>query len=84
MPKSEKIALDQAQNEDDYAPDLDYMGSSEEGVHRSIASREKLRNKVNSEIEEFLKSGGNISEIEPNVMADPPRKPTSNYGSRPI
>ena len=27
---------------------------------------------------------GKISSIEPNVMADPPRKPESNYGSRPI
>ncbi len=65
-------------------PDMQFIGSTEEGVLRSIASRKKLRNKMDSEVEKFLNSGGSINEIEPNVMADPPRKPTSNYGSRPI
>ena len=65
-------------------PDMQFIGSSEEGVLRSLASRKKLRDKVDNEVENFLNSGGAIREIEPNVMADPPRKPTSNYGSRPI
>ncbi|MGK0444099.1 MAG: hypothetical protein ACJA1U_001029 [Bermanella sp.] len=65
-------------------PDMEFIGSAEEGVLRSIASRQKLRSKMDNEIEAFLKKGGSINEIEPNVMADPPRKPTSNYGSRPI
>ena len=65
-------------------PDMQFIGSAEEGVLRSIASRKKLRSKVDNEVESFLNSGGSINEIEPNVMADPPRKPTSNYGSRPI
>ena len=65
-------------------PDMAFIGSAEEGVLRSIASRQKLRSQMDSEVEAFLKKGGSINEIEPNVMADPPRKPTSNYGSRPI
>ncbi len=65
-------------------PDMQFIGSSEEGVLRSLASRKKLRDKVDTEVEKFLNAGGAINEIEPNVMADPPRKPTSNYGSRPI
>ncbi|MGR6872028.1 transcriptional regulator SutA [Pseudomonas sp. HK3] len=65
-------------------PDMEFIGSAEEGVLRSIASRQKLRSKMDNEIEAFLQKGGAINEIEPNVMADPPRKPTSNYGSRPI
>ncbi|NVK39256.1 MAG: hypothetical protein HWE18_15120 [Gammaproteobacteria bacterium] len=65
-------------------PDMEFIGSAEEGVLRSIASRQKLRSKMDNEVEAFLKAGGSINEIEPNVMADPPRKPTSNYGSRPI
>ncbi len=65
-------------------PDMQFIGSSEEGVLRSIASRKKLRSKVDNEVENFLNSGGSINKIEANVMADPPRKPTSNYGSRPI
>ncbi|EAT11209.1 hypothetical protein [Bermanella marisrubri] len=83
MPKSEKIEI-QAHENDEYTPDLEYMGSPEEGVHRSIASRQKLRDKMSGDVEAFLAQGGSINEVEPNVMADPPRKPQSNYGSRPI
>ena len=35
-------------------------------------------------MEEFLARGGAVQEIEPNVVADPPKKPDSKYGSRPI
>ena len=65
--------------------DMDYIGSKEESAEtRSVASRAKLRSQMNSDVESFLREGGEIKEIEPNVMADPPRKPISNYGSRPI
>ena len=87
MPRSKKAKPavtpeDKAQMQNE--PDMQFIGSSEEGVLRSIASRKKLRNKVDSEVENFLNAGGSINKIEANVMADPPRKPTSNYGSRPI
>jgi hypothetical protein len=81
MPKAKKVK-DQIVSANQ--PDMEFIGSTEEGVLRSIASRQKLRSQVDNEIEAFLKGGGAINEIEPNVMADPPRKPTSNYGSRPI
>lgn len=81
MPRAKKVK-DQPVSPDQ--PDMEFIGSTEEGVLRSIASRQKLRTQVDSEVEAFLKAGGSIDEIEPNVMADPPRKPTSNYGSRPI
>jgi len=51
---------------------------------RTVASRQKQREEMAREIEEFLARGGKISQIEPNVTADPPRKPDSDYGSRPI
>lgn len=51
---------------------------------RTVASRQKLREEMASEIEAFLAGGGKIAQIEPNVTADPPRKPDSDYGSRPI
>ena len=35
-------------------------------------------------MEEFLARGGKVQEVEPNVVADPPKKPDSKYGSRPI
>ncbi len=76
----EQLAAEAAHSE----PDMKFIGSNEEGVMRSIASRKKLRNKMDADVEAFLGKGGQISEIDDNVMADPPRKPTSNYGSRPI
>ncbi len=51
---------------------------------RTVASRQKLRDEMAAEIEVFLARGGEIAQIEPNVTADPPRKPDSDYGSRPI
>jgi hypothetical protein len=81
MPRAKKVK-DQPASAN--GPDMDFIGSTEEGVLRSIASRQKLRSQVDDEVEAFLKKGGAINEIESNVMADPPRKPTSNYGSRPI
>ena len=51
---------------------------------RSITSRQRARSQLSDEIEEFLASGGAIAEIDPDVTADPPRKPQPKYGSRPI
>ena len=53
-------------------------------VDYSVKSREATRAALNAQIEEFLTRGGKISHVDNNVTADPPRKPTSNYGSRPI
>lgn len=51
---------------------------------RTPSSRQKQREQMQREIEEFLARGGKIHQIAPNVTADPPRKPDSDYGSRPI
>ncbi len=56
---------------------------SDEDSH-SIEARDQVREQLDRDVAAFLQSGGKIQEIEPNVTADPPRKPTSNYGSRPI
>lgn len=50
----------------------------------TIAERKRLRDEVASEVEAFLSKGGGITTIDDNVRADPPKKPESNYGSRPI
>ncbi|WP_250460284.1 hypothetical protein [Microbulbifer litoralis] len=51
---------------------------------RSITSRQRARSQLSSDVEEFLARGGAISEVDPEVTADPPRKPQPKYGSRPI
>ena len=50
----------------------------------TIAERKRQRDQVASEIEAFLAQGGGITSVEANLRADPPKKPESNYGSRPI
>ncbi len=54
-----------------------------EAVH-TVSSREHIRRQMEMDIQAFLASGGTIRRIEPHVMADPPRRPVSAYGSRPI
>ena len=78
--KTEKTTTTNRQNE----IDLEFMGSREESPDRSVTSRNRIRDKMRSDIEDFLSHGGRINHIDPHVTADPPRKPTSNYGGRPI
>lgn len=52
--------------------------------HSSMDEKVEERERLNQEIEQFLSSGGKISQVDPNVMADPPRKPENKYGSHPI
>ncbi|PCH63245.1 MAG: hypothetical protein COC19_01275 [SAR86 cluster bacterium] len=51
---------------------------------RTIDSRRDLRHQLAADVNAFLSGGGKINEIEPNITADPPKKPTNNYGSRAI
>lgn len=55
---------------------VDMLGSS--------TAHNEARASLQSDVEAFLARGGQIQQIDDNVMADPPRKPQSNYGSRPI
>ena len=50
----------------------------------SVEAKQKERDALAKAMEEFLSRGGAVQEIEPNVVADPPKKPDSKYGSRPI
>jgi len=50
----------------------------------SIASRQKIRDELEDQVAAFLARGGKISEVPPNVTADPPKKPAPDYGGRPI
>jgi hypothetical protein len=50
----------------------------------SIASRQKIRDELEDQVAAFLARGGKISEVADNVTADPPKKPSPDYGGRPI
>ena len=58
--------------------------SDDDIEYGSQAAREALREAMASDVEAFLARGGCIQEVAANVMGDPPRKPQTNYGSRPI
>ena len=67
--------------DDKSANDAKYDGS---GELRTMTSNRSVRDQLSDDIAKFLQSGGEIVEVEKNLMADPPQKPASNYGSRPI
>lgn len=50
----------------------------------TVSSKESLRRQLEEEMARFLAQGGKIKEIPPDVTTDPPQKPVSNYGSKPI
>ena len=50
----------------------------------SLEAKQKEREALARAMEEFLSRGGKVQEVDDNVVADPPRKPDSKYGSRPI
>jgi flagellar basal body-associated protein FliL len=51
---------------------------------RTVNAKHNVRQQLDADIEAFLAKGGAISEIDANVTADPPIKPVSKYGGRPI
>ena len=65
-------------------PDLTAVSVIEEGYDRTVSSKDAARKQLEEDMKRFLGSGGNITQVDANVRADPPRKPESNYGSRPI
>lgn len=62
-----------------------FFGSKDDHPEdRSVSSRRRIHDQVNSQVEEFLASGGCISQIAPHVTAESDDKAGASYGSRPI
>jgi len=81
----------QEQKDDNQVTDSDDAESSVEKdavedlvVSTSSAARDEMRQSMEDDVAAFLARGGQITQVDDNVMADPPRKPQTNYGSRPI
>ena len=80
----------QEQKDDNQVTDSDDAESSVEKdavedlvVSTSSAARDEMRQSMEDDVAAFLARGGQITQVDDNVMADPPRKPQTNYGSRP-
>ncbi len=57
---------------------------SDQGHAYTIQSRQGLRRQLEEHVEAFLNADGHIEQIDMHVIADPPTKPVSRYGGRPI
>jgi hypothetical protein len=84
----EAAAEDVADDDGGDAPAPAAKGKSKAAVSvdelPSIEAKNKERDALARAMEEFLSRGGKVQEVEPNVVADPPKKPDNKYGSRPI
>ena len=49
-----------------------------------LTARNRMRVQLDADVEAFLARGGKIQSVDANVMADPPKRPESNYGGQPI
>ena len=50
----------------------------------SLEAKQREREMLAQQMEEFLARGGKVQQIDSNALADPPKKPEGKYGSRPI
>ncbi len=56
----------------------------DDGSDRSVTSKARARQMLEDQIQSFLRNGGAVVDVAHDVVNDPPRRPVSNYGSRPI
>src|SRR5690606_41695850 len=50
----------------------------------SLEAKQREREMLARQMEEFLARGGKIQQVDNNALGDPPKKPEGKYGSRPI
>jgi len=81
--RAEVLEMDDQEDAASAVADAPVSMDDETGLH-TVASRERIRRQMEADVEAFLARGGAIYHIDPHVMADPPRRPVSAYGSRPI
>lgn len=43
-----------------------------------------LRQQLDADVQNFLKAGGCVTQVEKDFRADPPKKPNMHYGTSPI
>ncbi len=63
----------------------EYSGTKDAGIDdHSLTSRQRQRAELDDQVAAYLAQGGEIDHVQAHVTADPPQKPGSRYGSRPI
>ncbi len=81
-----KSAKTSDRNFDGFDPDVDFsFGSRDDPPEsRTVAARQRLRRKLDQDVEAFLARGGSIEVVDTHVTAPLPNKPSGSYGGRPI
>lgn len=78
---SSMLADDQLDDEVEF----EFSNSREErDATRSLTSRQKLHDKLMSDVEQYLANGGKIHQVDSFVNAEPPRRPVNKYGQSAI
>ena len=63
MPKKARLGFD--------GVDVDFLGSRDESPEeRTVESRKRLRDMLNAQVQEFIESGGEITNVETNSTVD--------------
>lgn len=75
---------DDGESDERVVPTKKVKAAAEVDELPSLEAKQKEREALARAMEEFLARGGRVQEVDDNVVADPPKKPDSKYGSRPI
>ena len=65
------------------AVSTDDAASVDEAIHEAahdVEAKAADRRNLQDDVERFLQTGGEITEVPKDFRADPPKKPESNYG----
>jgi hypothetical protein len=78
----EEIDID---NEENFiVPETKSIKHFDDGSDRNVAFKASARATLENDIKKFLAQGGNIEKVDAHITADPPKRPSTQYGSRPI
>ena len=68
-------------NNDDDAGEVELSGRDESAGLRTVASRQRLHDKLLSDVEAFLANGGQIDHVASYINAGPPKRHVNKFGN---
>jgi hypothetical protein len=74
------VQLDDNSDADD-VDEIELSGRDERADLRTVASRQRLHDKLLSDVEAFLANGGQIDQLSSYVNAGPPKRHVNKFGS---
>ena len=68
-------------NDDDDVVEVELSGRDERADLRTVASRQRLHDKLLNDVEAFLANGGQIHQVASYVNAGPPKRHVNKFGN---